>query len=95
VTKNDWPILETNLPRNIDVGISIRTTDPGMVPLYECLEACKFGGYTWNQWFDVIDYNDRVLAVAHYRMHNLIESHIQAVAAAKNGVKNRSGANRR
>lgn len=97
--KNGTQITETHLPKQLDIGIDIRSTVPGVVPTYECMEACKFGGYTWSQWLDTLDYDTRVEVLAHYRMHNLIESHIHAVAASasrrNNGAANRSRANRR
>lgn len=94
--KNGSQITETQLPKQLDIGIDIRSTVPGIVPIYECMEACRFGGYTWLQWISELEYDTRVEAIAHYRMNHLIESHIHAVASRRNnGAANRSRANRR
>ena len=47
-----------------------------MVPEYEEREASVFSHYNWMQWQE-LPWNERAEAVAHYRMHSLIESHMQ------------------
>lgn len=62
--------------RSVRVGLAVESEVPGTVPIYEALEAAIYCGYTVSGWWDV-DWLERARAVAQYRMHNLIESHVQ------------------
>ena len=48
---------------------------PGQVPELECREAANFALYNWREWLE-LEHEDRVMAVAHYRMHIAIEAHV-------------------
>lgn len=63
-----------NLPQRINVGITIESNE-GYVSEYECREACLYSGYTWPDWYN-LDITERATCVAHYRMHMLIEAHV-------------------
>lgn len=59
----------------LKTGIAFRSIAPGLlVPEIEEREAAVFAGYAWREWVE-IDRKDRVDAVAHYRLHHLIERH--------------------
>lgn len=60
------------------MGLTFDTSD-GLVPEYECREAAVFAGYTRLQW-EEIDWQERAAVIAHYRVHNLVEAHIQDAA---------------
>lgn len=47
----------------------------GVVPEIEAREAAVFSGYTWPSWND-LEPDQRASSVAHYRLHLLIDSHI-------------------
>lgn len=68
------PIRELHLPQRINVGISIEANE-GFVSEYECREAAIFGHYNWSEWQN-LESSDRIEAIAHWRMHLLIESHV-------------------
>jgi len=46
----------------------------GVVPLFEEMEAMIFSHYNQREW-QGLESNDKALAVAHYRMHRLVELH--------------------
>lgn len=91
--KQGEPILGQMPRRHINVGIDIYTSIAGIVPDYECMEACKFGGYSWADWFELDTYL-RTACVAHYRMHNLIEAHVSETVR-RDGAARSARANRR
>lgn len=70
------PILDHLLLNQIDTGIRTEEFIPGFVPLYELREACVFSGYKWAEW-DSLEHYEQVACVAHFRMHNLVERHVQ------------------
>lgn len=93
--RNRESILGQKPRRYINADIDIYSSLPGVVPDYECMEACKFGGYSWSTWFELDNYF-RASCVAHYRMHNLIEAHVtDSVRRAQDGAARSSRANRR
>lgn len=61
---------------SIETGITVTALVPGFVPLYELQEACLYGNYSWHEWKS-LDHDEQVYCVAAYRMHNLIERHVQ------------------
>lgn len=74
------------------IQINIRYERDGQeVPEYECREACVYANYNWRDWQD-LDWYERAAAVGQYRMHHLIESHVQdkvqKEAARKNAKAN-------
>lgn len=76
MTRHGVPITEHLIPSKIDTGIGVEQFIPGFVPLYEQLEACIFGNYNWDQWFE-LSHVERVYCIAQYRMHSMIERHVQ------------------
>lgn len=42
---------------------------------YECREAARFVLVAWTDWLK-LDPAERALAVAHYRLHNAVESNV-------------------
>lgn len=67
-------LYEYYLPKQINVGLSFEST-LGCVPEYECREVAVYSHCPWHVWVE-LDYFDRALAVAHYRIHHLIETHV-------------------
>lgn len=67
----------------IDYGVEIE----GLVPLYVEREAARFTLYNWSEWID-LDPMERAACVAHYRLHDMIEMHIQDAISRE--VKKRS-----
>jgi hypothetical protein len=67
-----------------------------VVPEYEIREAALYCGYTLVE-FEDIDYEEKCLAVAQYRMHALIESHVSDAIARTppDGKSTGNSANRR
>lgn len=49
---------------------------PGLVCDYEAREVAIFSGYKWVEWRK-LEWFERASAVAHYRMHFLVEAHVQ------------------
>ena len=80
------------LRRTIETGIKLKAIAPRLIPYYEEREAALFGGYRWIDWV-ALPYDERVLGVAHYRVHRLIEFH-QAEAAAEDAEKRSEAARR-
>lgn len=63
-------------------GIQIIGLVEGVVAEFEEREAAIFSGYTWKEWqeFDLLDPVgrwSRASGVAHYRLHSLIEQHVE------------------
>lgn len=48
---------------------------PDLVPEFEAREACVYTNYTWDRWQE-LDWLERATCVAQYRMHNLIDAHM-------------------
>ncbi len=76
------------------VGLAVESEVPGTVPIYEALEAAIYCGYSTARWWDV-DYLERARAVAQYRMHNLIESHVQNAINRETERKSQQGRRQR
>lgn len=74
MTRHGTPIREYPLHRKFDSGIDTYAPS-GYVSEYEVREAARFGNYSWSAWLE-LDYADRAVAVAHYRIHHLIEAHV-------------------
>lgn len=53
-----------------------------MVHDYECREAAVYLGYRWPE-FVQLGWFDKACAVAHYRLHNLIEAHVNDAIVSK------------
>ena len=60
--------------QNVNTGIEIFSNN-GFVPEYEEREAAVFALIPWSEW-DNLSWYERAAAVAHYRMHNIIETHV-------------------
>lgn len=81
------------MPRTLDSGIEVGGGLPGYVPEYECREACVYAVATWYDWLHVMDGLDRAAAVAHYRVHLMIDAHINDAAEqrrARDAARRRS-----
>jgi hypothetical protein len=68
------PIREVVVPRRIEVGIST-DTQAGFVSEYEIREAAHYTGHNSLEW-SLLESSEQAACVAHYRMHLLIESHV-------------------
>lgn len=68
------PIRDVVIPRRIEVGIST-DTQAGFVSEYEVREAAHYTGHNSLEWA-ALDADEQAACVAHYRMHLLIESHV-------------------
>lgn len=68
------PLAKLAIKKTLNLEIAFET-QPGLVPEYECREACVYLGYKWSDW-EQLHWFDRASAVAHYRTHALIEAHI-------------------
>lgn len=68
-------ITAVHLPQRVKVGIEIEPEHEGFVPEYEAREAAVFGNYNYSQWQSLSSW-ERAAGVAHYRMHLLVESHV-------------------
>lgn len=55
---------------------------PLLVPLFEEMEAMRFAGYTERQWREM-DPDEKGFAVAHYRIHGMVEMHKEDALAEK------------
>jgi len=55
---------------------------PHLVPLMEEMEAMRFAGYTLRQWTEM-ESEEKAFAVAHYRLHGLVEMHKEDAVAEK------------
>lgn len=75
------PIDEYPLNKHVSHGIEIKANN-GFVPEYEEREAAVFALIPWANW-EIIPWQERAAAVAHYRMHNLIESHVNDAIDSK------------
>lgn len=53
-------------------GVTYSSPMPGLVPEIEEREACRWNGYTWRQW-EGLPRLERVNAVAHFRLANIID----------------------
>ena len=62
------------LRHTISTGISWDSIALGLVAPLEEREAARFAGYTWSVW-ETLPREERIEAVAHYRVVRLIEMH--------------------
>lgn len=69
------PIQEVTLPKKIHVDIAIESAN-GCVPAYEEREAAIFAGLSWLEYQNQ-EWYERADMVAHYRLHSLVERHVQ------------------
>lgn len=53
------------------------------VPEYDEREACNFNGYTWTQWVEELTGWEKAKLVAYYRMHHLVEAHVNDAISIK------------
>jgi len=60
----------------VNTGIGVEPFLPGFVPEYECREVAAFAHYNWVEWLALTNV-ERVRAIAHFRLHKLIEQHVQ------------------
>lgn len=76
MTKDQIPIHHLPQPKS-PIAVNISYGGDGItVPEFECREAAVYGHYNWTEWAE-LDHLDRAGAVAQYRLHHMIESHVQ------------------
>lgn len=78
MSRHGIPIEEYPIRRTLDSGIEMYS-EFGLVPEFEEREACVFSNYTWKEWLSN-EWQERAQAVAHYRLHHIIDSHVQQAA---------------
>jgi hypothetical protein len=76
------PLSEWILPSKLDSGISLEAQLLGLVPELEAREAAVYTLIPWDQWVR-LDSIARAYAVAHYRVHLSIQSHMHDAAEQK------------
>lgn len=79
----------------IDAGIRQIVTNKDLVSEYECREACIFANYNWSVWLTELDIYERATCVAHYRIHNAIESNINDAVSREQERLSKHGSRRR
>ena len=82
VERDGQDIMETRIRHGVRTGLSFGRLLPGMVPLYEELEAMRFAGYNQLAWQE-LGPDERAESVAHYRMHQLVEMHKEDAVAER------------
>ena len=70
------PISKYQLTSELSIDIRYQKVHPNIVSEYEAMEAAVFGGYTWMA-FTALQAEEQAVAIAHYRMHNRIDSVVQ------------------
>ena len=65
----------------------------GMVPEYECREAAVYAQTPWLEWTEM-PAAERAASVAHYRMHLMIDSHINDAQEKESDRKSRNRSRR-
>lgn len=83
------PIDSHPLHRQLQTGITIENQGD-FVPEYEEREAAVFVLVPWHLWED-LPWQERAAAVAHYRMHHLIQSHIDDAIESERRRQERRG----
>lgn len=74
VTRNGEAIETLPVRDTVTTGIDYASLLPGLVPLYEEREAAVYGHYRWRDWQN-LPAEERAAAVAHFRLHRLIDLH--------------------
>lgn len=79
MTRYGLPLKEYVLSKKLDVGIQF-TSELGLVPEIEEREAavfCQVPYYVWTE----LPWQERSSCLAHYRLHLMIEAHIDDAQA--------------
>lgn len=76
MTRLGRPLQTLGIKHSVETGIRIGTQFVGTIPAYEEREVARFGLYNWAEW-RVLDNDEKAMAVAHYRVHNMIALHQQ------------------
>lgn len=61
---------------DIDIDIVYVSPGPGIVPVFETMEAANAGGYTWSE-YERLSYHKKLECVAWFRMHNKVDRVVQ------------------
>lgn len=61
------------------------------MPEYEERQAARWGNYNWSEWCG-LSRDERIVGVAHYRMANLVEVHIQEAGDRERRLRGASAA---
>ena len=81
-------------PRHtLQTGITWDSVATGLVPPLEEREAARFCGYRWADWMTMTR-DDRIEAIAHYRVTRLIELHQQDAVQLDHERRSKKGAGR-
>lgn len=48
-----------------------------LIPELEERDAAQFTHVSWLEWCESVSWRDKAKMLAHYRMHNMIEAHVQ------------------
>lgn len=78
MTREGIPIHLHPLPRTVNSGIVVGQAN-GEVSEYDCRESCVYAHYNWMQWIE-LHWWERSMCVAQYRIHLLIDAHVNAAA---------------
>jgi hypothetical protein len=79
VTRANYkPITQIRVHREIPIDIRYQAFHSLIVSEYEAREAAVYGKYNWTQ-FQELTLEDKVLAVAHYRMNGIIKSNVDEI----------------
>ena len=90
MTRAGVPIAQHPLSEALNTGIVYGVLVPGVASQYEEREAAVFSHYNWTHWRE-LDWRDRAEAMAHFRLHRMVELHQNDVVARE--VKRRSKPN--
>jgi hypothetical protein len=87
VHRHGEPIDDVPVRQTVNTGIAIQSNN-GFVPEYEEREAAVFALIPWSEW-DSLSWYERAAAVAHYRMHQTIETHVNDAVESERRRKER------
>lgn len=73
--RDNQEILQYHLPKRINIDISFES-QLDLVPELEEREAAVYVNASWAEWC-AMGWQERAAAIAHYRLHILIDAHIQ------------------
>ncbi len=80
--RNGIPIWEHSLKHSVETGITFGTVAPEIVPEFEAREAAVYCHYNPRE-FEGLPIDEQARAVAQYRLHNIVENHVQDAMSAE------------
>lgn len=81
------PIMEHPLSEAVETGVRYAPLVVGLVAEMEERDAAVFAQYDWDRWIG-LSWEARAKAIAHFRLHHLIDLHRNDAAARE--MKNRA-----